>query len=146
MAATTWIAKLCKFCVDIFSQNETKDISAKRMTWLPILQQFTNGAKSDLQFPNESTYIINSRINNALYTFCKSDFTKKSAFHNFCCHLTVVIMLMLFLLLCLFILIIMYVAFWVFCFIVLFCVLFVCKCAQYYCYRVLIQLQLTHAI
>jgi hypothetical protein len=42
------------------------------------------------------------------------------------------------------ILIVMYVPFWVFCFIVLFCVLFVYKCVQYYCYQVSTQLQLTN--
>jgi len=49
-----------------------------------------------------------------------------------------------FLLLCLCIHIFMYVPFWVFCFIVLFCVLFVCKCALYYCYRLSTQLHLTN--
>jgi hypothetical protein len=40
------------------------------------------------------------------------------------------------------ILIVMYVTFCVFCLIVLLCVLFVCKCVLYYCYRVSTQLQL----
>ena len=49
-----------------------------------------------------------------------------------------------FLLLCTCILIVIYVPFWVFCFTVLFCILFVCKCVLYYCYRVSTQLQLTN--
>ena len=47
-----------------------------------------------------------------------------------------------FLLLCLCILIVMYVLFCIFCVIVLFCVLFVCKCALYYCHRVSTHFQL----
>jgi hypothetical protein len=49
-----------------------------------------------------------------------------------------------FLLLCLCILIVMYVLFCIFCFIVSFCVLLVCKCVLYCCYRVATQLQLTN--
>jgi hypothetical protein len=49
-----------------------------------------------------------------------------------------------FLLLCLCILIVMYVLFCIFCFNALLCVLFVCKCVLYYCYRVSTQLQLTN--
>ena len=53
-----------------------------------------------------------------------------------------ILQIMYFVLLYLHILIIMYVLFCVFCFNVLFCVLFVCKCVLYYCYRVSTQLQL----
>ena len=49
----------------------------------------------------------------------------------------------IFFLSCLCILIVMYVPFCVFCFTVLFCVMFVCKCVQYYCHRVSTQLQST---
>jgi hypothetical protein len=45
---------------------------------------------------------------------------------------------------CLCTVIVPYVPFWVFFLIVLLCVLFVCKCVLYYCYRVSTQLQLTN--
>jgi len=53
-----------------------------------------------------------------------------------------ILIVMLALLLYLCILIVMYDPFWIFCFIVVFCILFACKCVQYYCHRVSTQLHI----
>jgi hypothetical protein len=105
--------------------------------WLPLL---------------EDIYIYIYIYASLIWLFRLSDFLIFFWFHcfypcmygcMFCMHLfnfvncIFLLYVYVFLLLCMF---------WVFCFIVLLCVLYVCKCVQYYGYRVSTQLQLTKYI